>query len=397
MRMMQTMTSDADRAVALISRLEAVPTILKVITETTGLRLSLVARVTNDSWTACAVHDVMNFGLSVGDHLELATTLCREVRESRQAIVIDHASVDPRYRTHPTPKLYRFESYIAVPIFRRNGEYFGNVCALDSEPAKLSEAKTLEMMKLFADLIALQLEAEEKQEQTRVALLDEQRTAELREQFIAVLGHDLRNPLSSIMMGADVLGRMKLEAPGERIVWRLQESAQRIARLLDDVMDFARGRLGGGIPLEAREVSDLGRTLEHVVEELRTTHPSRMIHFTESGCGTLRCDRQRLAQLLSNLLANALVHGDPAEAVTVSVHGDLSQVVLRVTNKGRPIAAELLPRLFHPFVRSVSAQSPKGLGLGLFIVDQIARSHGGGVQVRSTEEATTFVCTLPRR
>ncbi|HEY0093305.1 MAG TPA: HAMP domain-containing sensor histidine kinase, partial [Archangium sp.] len=153
----------------------------------------------------------------------------------------------------------------------------------------------------------------------------------------------------------------------------------------------------GGIPLEAREVSDLGRTLEHVVEELRTTHPSRMIHFTESGCGTLRCDRQRLAQLLSNLLANALVHGDPSEAVTVSVHGDPSQVVLRVTNKGKPIAPALLPRLFHPFVRNESAQSPKGLGLGLFIVDQIARSHGGGVQVRSTDEATTFVCTLPRR
>ncbi|HEX8824333.1 MAG TPA: ATP-binding protein [Archangium sp.] len=391
------MTSVVDRDVALISSLEAVPTILKVITETTGLRLSLVARVTKDSWTACAVHDVMSFGLSVGDHLEVATTLCSEVRDSHQPIIIEHASVDPKYREHRTPKLYRFESYIAVPIFRKNGEYFGNVCALDSEPARLAEAKTLGMVKLFADLIALQLEAEEQQARTRAALLDEQRTAELREQFIAVLGHDLRNPLSSLVMGADMLGQRTLAASEEKVVRRMQESGRRIARLLDDVMDFARGRLGGGIPVDAREVSDLGRALEHVVEELRTMHPSRTIHFTEDGCGTLRGDRQRLAQLLSNLLANALVHGDPSEPVTVAVRGDASQVVLSVTNKGRPITADLLPRLFHPFFRGVSDQHPKGLGLGLFIVEQIARSHGGGVQVRSTEEATTFACTLPRR
>jgi signal transduction histidine kinase len=383
--------------VALVSRLEAVPTILMVITEITGLRLSLVARVTQNSWTACAMSDEMQFGLAPGDHLEVATTLCSEVRDSLQPIVISHVSADPKYRDHPTPKLYRFQSYIAVPIFRKSGEYFGNVCALDAEPRALDEAKTVEMVKLFANLIALQLEAEERQEQTRAALMDEQRTAELREQFIAVLGHDLRNPLSSISMGADMLGRSELAPPEQKIVRRIRESTRRIARLLEDVMDFARGRLGGGIPVDAREVSNLGSVLEHVVEELRTAHPGRTIHFTEDGAGTLRCDPGRVSQLVSNLIANALEHGDPTQPLVVSVRGDSAQVGLRIANKGKPIPADLLPLLFQPFVRRTTDHLPKGLGLGLFIVDQIAKSHGGSVKVQSTAQETVFTCILPRR
>jgi hypothetical protein len=391
------MSSQHAEDVARISRLEAVPTILKVITETTGLRLSLVARVTQDTWTACAVRDSMGFGLAPGDQLEVATTLCSEVRDSLQPIVIEHASADPKYRGHRTPKLYRFESYIAVPIFRKNGEYFGNVCALDSAPAKIGEAKTVEMVKLFADLIALQLEAEEQQERTRAALVQEQRTAEQRERFIAVLGHELRTPLTAISMGADALARKVLGATEQKVLQRIRESTHRMARMLDDVMDFARGRLGAGIPIAPREVSDLGRVLEHVVEELRAVHPTRTIHFTEDGCGSLRCDASRVAQLFSNLIANALVHGDPSHPLQVTARGDSEQVLLSVANKGKPIPADFLPRLFQPFSRGESEELPKGLGLGLFIVDQIARSHGGSVTVESTERETVFRCALPRR
>ncbi|MDY7231514.1 GAF domain-containing sensor histidine kinase [Hyalangium rubrum] len=391
------MTSSNDRDIALVSRLEAVPTILKVITETTGLRLALVAKVTQGSWTACAVRDLMDFGLTVGAELDVATTLCSEVRGSLQPIVIDHASQDLRYCDHRTPKLYGFESYISVPIFRKNGEYFGNVCALDARPAQLTERKTLEMFKLFAELIALQMEAEERQEVTRAALQDEQHTAELREQFIAVLGHDLRTPVSSIRLGADMLDRGALDPAEKKIVRRIQESSRRITRLLEDVMDFARGRLGAGIPMDLREVNDLGRMLQHVTEELRATHPSRTIHFTEDDCGTLRCDRQRIAQLVSNLIANALTHGDPVAPVEVLVRGDSEKVVLSVTNQGKPISTGLITQLFKPFVRRAADHLPQGLGLGLFIVDQISRSHGGTVQVRSTEQETTFTCTLPRR
>ncbi len=118
------MHSDAiSRDLAAIARISAVPTILRTISESTGLRFTLVARVLPDRWIARAIHDELDFGLKVGGELDVATTPCRQVRDTREPIVIDQASTDPTYRSHPTPKMYGFESYIAVPIFRRNGEY----------------------------------------------------------------------------------------------------------------------------------------------------------------------------------------------------------------------------------------------------------------------------------
>ena len=119
--MVRSIPSDVEA----VARLEAVPTILRVVTETTGLRFSLVARVTQDTWTACAVHDELAFGLKAGGTLDVATTLCSEVRDSHTPIIINHASEDPRYCTHHTPKIYGLESYIAVPIFLTDGSYFG--------------------------------------------------------------------------------------------------------------------------------------------------------------------------------------------------------------------------------------------------------------------------------
>lgn len=388
------MTAPDDPDVAAVARISAVPTILRVIERTTGLRLAVVARVTEDSWKACAVLDHMNFGLAPGDQLDIATTLCREVRDAKKAIVIDCASADPLYRSHPTPELYGFQSYISVPIFLRSGSYFGNVCALDSRPAKLKENDALAMFELFAELIGLQLEAEERQYATEEALLDARQTAELREQFIAVLGHDIRTPLSAILFGAALLSDRGLAAADLKVVQRMRASAGRIARLVDDVLDFARGRLGGGIPLATASVADLGAVFQQVVDEARATHPTREIRFTATACPPVRCDRDRLAQVLSNLLINALEHGSQL-SVEVELSCTATDVRLCVTNHGEPIAEHILPRLFLPFSRDAGARPRAGLGLGLYIVSQIMQSHRGRIDVASGPEGTTFTCALP--
>ena len=199
--------------ISAIGRISAVPAILQVICDTTGLRFAAVARVTEDSWTACAVLDKINFGLEVGGELDVTTTLCHEIHSSHETIIISKASEDDRYCNHHTPRLYGFESYISTPIFRSDGSFFGTVCALDPLPAKLSEAVVLPMMESFARLLAMQLESEARFEATEAALFDARQTAELREQFIALLGHDLRNPLSSIMSGAQLLQRRSSDPP----------------------------------------------------------------------------------------------------------------------------------------------------------------------------------------
>ncbi|WP_277188898.1 GAF domain-containing protein [Caballeronia sp. BR00000012568055] len=187
--------------VAAVGRIAAVSSILDVICNNTGMRFSAVARVTDHSWTACAVKDDLALGLLPGGQLELQTTLCMESRLAREPIVIDHVSTDPHYASHHTPRIYHLQSYISVPIVLPDGEYFGNLCALDSVPHTVSTSSTVSMFKAFAELIALHLHNERLREnelrRSAARLAQEQQTSALREQFIAVLGHDLRGPLSA--------------------------------------------------------------------------------------------------------------------------------------------------------------------------------------------------------
>ncbi|WP_181298070.1 GAF domain-containing sensor histidine kinase [Pseudomonas sp. Q2-TVG4-2] len=381
--------------IATISRISAVPAILQIICETTGLRFAAVARVTHDSWTACAVLDKIDFGLHVGGELDVVTTLCHEIQTSHETIIIEKASEDDRYGDHHTPKLYGFESYLSVPVFRADGSFFGTICALDPLPATFSRPSISAMMESFAKLLASQLEAEEQFEATEAALLDAKQTAELREQFIALLGHDLRNPLSSIMSGAQLLLRRLKEPSVSGIANHMLTAARRASRLVDDVLDFARGRLGNGIPLILRDCSNLRDVLTHIVSEMQSAHPQRLIEADIAPLDAVRCDSDRLAQLLSNLLANALTHGTADGSVSVSARIQAGEFILAVNNQGTPILPERLSQLFQPYWREPSS-TQSGLGLGLYIANEIAISHGGRMQATSaTETGTTFTFTMP--
>lgn len=390
----KTMSGELERDLAAIARIQAVPTILRTIRETTGLRFTLISRVLPDRWVACAVHDEIDFGLKAGAELDVATTLCAEVRDSREPIVIDHASTDPIYCRHTTPKLYGFESYVAVPIHRRNGEYFGNVCGLDPLPRKLSDPKTLATLSLFSELISVQLDNEER----HAIELDEHReAAKLREQFIAVLGHDVRNPLSSISTGTDLLLTRATDPRDRRTLERIRSSTSRIASLVDDLLDLARGRLGGGIKVEGAAAFDLATRLRHVVAEVQASNPNRAIDLSIDLTGTVRCDAKRIEQLLSNLLANAIEHGAPRTPIAVAVRRDDREFELRVINEGPTIPAEAIRSLFQPYFRGGQSGSTVGLGLGLYIVSEIAKAHGGTMSVASADDRTTFVFTMPQQ
>lgn len=383
--------------IATIGRISAVPAILQVIHELTGLRFAAVARVTEDSWTACAVLDQLNFGLQVGGELDLVTTLCHEIRQAPHSVVIDKAREDPLYRDHHTPRLYQFESYISVPIFRTDGRFFGTLCALDPNPAPLKSSTIQSTMESFARMLALQIEAEENLQKTEAALKQERETAELREQFIAVLGHDLRNPLFAISAGAEMLLRKLPDAANQQRARHILTSARRASKLVDDVLDFARGSLGRGIPVNIEPCPDLEDALRHVISEVQSVHPDRTIQSSIGDLHSVHCDRERVAQLLSNLVANAVAHGDPDGLIDISAQINEGQFVLSVNNQGL-IAEDALPHLFRPYSRPASATPQTGLGLGLYIARQIAQSHGGKLDVVSTgQQGTTFTFSLPIR
>ena len=381
---------------ATIARINAVPAILQVICETTGMRFVAVARVTENNWTACAVLDNLGFGLGVGGELDVATTLCHEIRGSHQTIVIDKASEDQRYCQHLTPRQYRFESYISVPVFRTDGSFFGTICALDPAPANLTGSAIQPMMESFARLLTIQIESEEVAQQTEAALKKELAIAELREQFIAVLGHDLRNPLFAITAGAELLVKRLDDERSLTIAQHILTSGRRATQLVRDVLDFARGRLGNGIVVNIQPCPDLDTALRHVASELQRVYPQRVIRLHIGDLTGVCCDRERVTQLLSNLLANALNHGDAHSPVDVSARIEHQVFILGVHNQGAPIAAVVMAQLFQPFSRPLDGTPQSGLGLGLYIANQIAVAHGGRMEVVSSREAgTLFSFRLP--
>jgi sigma-B regulation protein RsbU (phosphoserine phosphatase) len=225
-------------------------------------------------------------------------------------------------------------------------------------------------------------------------LITEQQNAILREQFIAVLGHDLRNPLGGIMSAAQMLARTETGKNEERLVRILQNSAKRMQEMIENIMDLARGRLGDGITVTPVTVN-LDELLTQVSDELKIAWPERTIETFFEINQTIACDPSRIAQLTSNLLANALTHGSPETPVQLKVIANEAFWEISITNQGKPIPKEKISDLFHPFHREDSHASQNGLGLGLFIASEIAKAHNGIINVASDEAETCFTLRVP--
>jgi PAS domain S-box-containing protein len=231
-------------------------------------------------------------------------------------------------------------------------------------------------------------------------LAEEERTRrDFEQHLIGIVSHDLRNPLGAILLGLELLLRREgLDARMQRSLSRLHASTERAVRMVRDLLDFTQARLGGGLKIE-RSAMDLHTLVRGVVEEFQATHSARALRLEQTGSGDGQWDGDRLAQMLGNLVGNALKYSPPDTPVTVRSGGEAGHVWLEVHNGGAPIASAALPRLFQPLQRAVEGidRLSRSVGLGLYIVEQIARAHGGDVQVRSSApEGTTFTVRLPR-
>jgi signal transduction histidine kinase len=259
----------------------------------------------------------------------------------------------------------------------------------------VNNPQVLGMFKLFADLIARHLDADRRLTANEKKLSEEFALSELRERFVGVLGHDLRNPLASLQAGTKMIGRRTDDEGTLKILEMMQNSIDRMLGLVSDVMDLTRGRLGGGIKLELKAVDSLQNELMQVVNELRSTAPERTIVTDLRVAVPVKVDKNRLAQLLSNLIGNAVSHGDPESEIRVGAETRNDQFELWVENHGAPIPADILPRLFEPFSQSSDSAPHVGLGLGLYIASEIAKAHGGQLTALSTPAQTRFTLTMP--
>ncbi|WP_233262190.1 ATP-binding protein [Vitiosangium sp. GDMCC 1.1324] len=227
----------------------------------------------------------------------------------------------------------------------------------------------------------------------------QRRTVEFRERFLGIVSHDLRNPLNAVRLSAEAILKSGSTNPGQaRNARRILGSTERMRRMIADLLDFTRGQLGGGIPVNRQPVELLQLT-RHVLEELETGHPGRVFRLEASGQFLGEWDPDRFAQVLGNLGKNALDYSPEGTPVDFRLRDEGATVCLEVHNEGAPIPAHELPYIFEPYQRAATGRghSASGLGLGLFIVQQIVQAHGGTITVHSTEaEGTTFAVRLPR-
>lgn len=402
--------------VVAIRQIEAIPSILQVVTDATGMGFAAVARVTDSKWVACEVLDNIHFGLEPGGELPLETTLCNEIRSLRREVVIDHVAEDPIFAAHHTPAMYGFQSYISVPIILPNGEMFGTLCAIDPQPRKLKGTTLVGMFRLFAQLISFHLDANQQLNDARsdlqdahahlentqfdlatseANLSDAQSGSQLREQFIAVLGHDLRNPLAAIDAGRRMLEKEHSDRKSMRVLRLMGESVDRMSGLISNVMDFARGRLGGGIGIERTSGQRIEPLLAQVINEIKSGHPDRVIETRFDLSQAIDVDHARIAQMFSNLLGNAVTHGAIDQPIVILASVADGHFELAVANGGEPIPPAAMARLFQPFARGEVRANMEGLGLGLYIASQIAEAHGGRLDVKSDEEETRFTFRVP--
>jgi hypothetical protein len=241
----------------------------------------------------------------------------------------------------------------------------------------------------------MHLDALDKMALSELKLEEELETAKLREQFIAILGHDLRNPVGAVLNVAQLMLRMPLDDRMKRLANILQDSSYRMKALIENILDFARGRLGEGVILESNADEPIEKILNQVVSELQIIWPSKNIEVTYQLNSPVKCDGKRMAQMFSNILGNALTHGDKSAPVQVNVKSSDLTFKIAVTNMGKQIPGAIMKKLFQPFSRGEVTPEQQGLGLGLYISSEIARAHGGELLVDSGEQQTTFTFKMP--
>lgn len=376
-----------------ISSIREVAQILDACRGATGMGFTAIARVTEERWVTCASLDTLGFGLLPGDELEVASTICHEVRACRDAVVIPDVDASDLYRDHHTPRRYGFKSYISVPIILGDGSFWGTLCAIDPQPRPLGPEITA-IFRLFAQVLANELDREEEVENGRAALASERDTARLREQFIAIVGHDLRSPIAAVSSGLSVLSRGPSEERMALLIPEMQRAIARANSIISNLLDFARGRLGAGVDVVAPRPVDLEPVFHDVIDEIEAI-ADHTIEVAVDLPRPIRADPLRLGQLLSNLLGNAVAHGAADAPIRVEASDRDATLRLAVSNGGAPIPEAIRGSLFLPFSRGGTAG---GLGLGLYIASEIARAHGGRIDLESDEDnGTTFTLTMPAR
>lgn len=417
-----------------IQKIPGMQQMLDVICTTTGMGFTAVARVTDDRWITCSSRDDVKFGLKPGDELQIKTTICDEIRDRQQPVVIDNVQKDPLYHDHHTPAMYGFQSYISVPIFRKNGTLFGTLCAIDTQPRELKTSQVTEMFRLFCDLISFHLEAAETNRQIAEKLrtdkifietLEKQvaeKTQEIvdnnkalkkanheLEAFAYISSHDLQEPLRKIQTIATIIAekeRDNLSESGKDYFKRMQNAAQRMQMLIKDLLTYSRASISD----KKFEITSIDDLLLDVKADLKEEMQDKDVTIESDAIGDAFIITFQFRQLLYNLVSNSIKFarpGVPAHIVIACKKGtptDFDGVKLpkgyfthlSISDNGIGFNPSHSERIFNLFERLHDRDTIQGTGIGLAIVKKIVENHNGHiVATGKPDEGAVFDIYIP--
>jgi signal transduction histidine kinase len=394
--------SDVER----IQKISIISTILNVICRTTNMGFAAVAKVSDDRWITCSVLDKINFGLQPGDELKVETTLCHEIRQHQQPVVIDNVSEDTTYCLHHTPAQYGFQSYISIPIIRKDGSFFGTLCAIDPKPAKLNTPEVIGMFNLFSDLISFHLNAIEQLELSESQLVQEreqrlemieQKNEELQkmnlelQSFTHIASHDLQEPLRKIQTFSNFILHNDLEnlsSKGKSNFDRLIKSVKRMQTLVNDLVTYTR--------VEVSEQVFENLPLRKIVEQVKQDFQSELIEKDiEIKIGEM-CNASvipfQFNQLMQNIISNAIKFSNKEDKAIVNISGHIEKgdssisedispnknyCHVTISDNGIGFENQYATKIFGLFQRLHGRGEYDGTGIGLSIVKKIVDNHRG--------------------
>ncbi|TPG31333.1 sensor histidine kinase [Flavobacterium pectinovorum] len=408
-----------------IQNISIVPTLLNVICQTTGMGFAAIARVTEDRWITCSAVDNVSFGLKPGDELQVKTTICDEIRQERKAVIIDNVSEDPVFRNHHTPAMYGLQSYISVPIIRKDGRFFGTLCAIDPKPNELKTFKVREMFNLFADLISFHLtsieeanenknileeknillektevekkEAERLKSDIEITLIEKNISLEKMnnelEAFNYISSHDLQEPLRKIQLFTDIIERdetKNLSEKGITAFQKIRSSAFRMQNLINDLLIYSKTKFDE----RKFESKSLNNIVNDVKDDLSEELENKTVLYDVSDLGSLSVIEFQFRQLLYNLLSNSIKFSNPEKQLIITIRTKIiegSELIherlspntqycqITVSDNGIGFDPLYNEKIFGLF-QALNTKPTKSTGIGLTIVKRIVENHNGFIK-----------------
>jgi len=385
---MPSQPSSTVESIELLTSLDSVAALLRVVCDISGLGVATVAEVTEQRWIACAVEDRIAFGLQPGAELDLESTLCNHVRSSHDAVIISDVTQNPTYCDHPAPGLYGWKSYLSVPVFRPNGTFFGTLCAFDPQPApRLEQRPVIDTLDGFARLLGELLAREEQRREASPGARGDRDLTPLREQLLVLLEEDLQRPLQALAKEASADAAQ---------AQRWQAEAQRLAERSAATADFVRVRLGHGLPLKLTLVEGVNERLTNLLATLQARFPDQTLGSELPELpAAVRLDLPRLLQAMGALL-EWVASRNPAGG-TLLLRGELDERCYRLAVESRTAVVDpgSLSQVFQTALTEATPEQPARLELSLYLAQEVARGHGGSLVARQENGRLRFILTLP--